>query len=277
MKRNLTFVLLPTLYLTLLGETAASQLRTGHLSLSTFFKGSGGSFALYDLTDQVYMQYNPDTCGTRYTPCSTFKIANSLIALESGVAPDTSFVIRYDSIAHPIDPALRNVDPFRYWPQDQSMTSAFRHSVVWYYQEVAKKIGEERMLQYLDSLQYGNKDISSGIDRFWLGGSLQISGSEQVVLMTELIENRLHGFSVAAQEQVKGIMLLESTPLYKLYGKTGGCDCNPDGMIGWFVGFVETGPKTYAFALNVFVKSFDDLKGKRVELTKQILHSMGIL
>ncbi len=256
---------------------AYGQLKTGQLNLSGFFEGYSGSFAIYDLTDKVYMQYNPDTCSTRFTPCSTFKIANSLIALETGVATDTSFIIHYDSILHPLDPALLSYEPFKHWPRDQSMTTAFRYSVVWYYQEIAKRIGAERMQQYMDSLQYGNKDISSGIDHFWLGGSLQISGSEQVVLMTELVENRLHGFSPKTQENVKGIMLLESTPLYRLYGKTGGCECTADRTIGWFVGFVEAGPRTYAFALNVFVKSFAELKGKRVELTKQILHSMGII
>ncbi len=268
--------------LTVIGSVALSQnrqssFRMGRLSLSQFFQGCSGSFALYDLTDQVYMQYNPDTCGTRFTPCSTFKIVNSLIALETGAASDTSFVIPYDSVQHPIDPSLLTLEPFKHWPHNQSMTTAFRYSVVWYYQEIAKKIGAARMQQYIDSLQYGNEDISSGIDHFWLGGSLQISGSEQVALMTELVENRLRGFSVSTQEKVKGIMLLESTPLYRLYGKTGGCDCAPGGTIGWFVGFVESGPKTYAFSLNVFVKSSGELKGKRIELTKQVLQSLGII
>lgn len=259
------------------GQERHDKFTSEQLNLAKFFEGFRGSFALYDLSDNVYMQYNPDTCATRFTPCSTFKIVNSLIALETGVAADTSFAIQYDSVEHPLDPALLSSEPFKHWPHDQTMTTAFRYSVVWYYQEIAKKIGPERMQQYLDSLQYGNEDISSGIDRFWLGGSLQISSSEQVVLMTELVENRLHGFSVTTQEKVKGLMLLESTPLYRLYGKTGGGRVGPESTIGWFVGFVEAGPKTYTFALNVFAKSFDELHGKRVELTKWILHSMKII
>jgi len=277
MKKSLFVFAIAALIPSFISHGQSVRFRNGQLNLTKYFEGFRGSFAIYDLKDNVYLQYNPDTCGMRFTPCSTFKIPNSLIALETGIAADTSFVIRYDSLIHPINPALLGLDPFKHWPHDQTMTTAFRYSVVWYYQEIAKKIGSSRMQQYLDSLQYGNEDISAGIDHFWLGGSLQISTSEQVVLMTELVENRLHGFSVSTQQKVKDLMLLESTPVYKLYGKTGGCDCSPESTIGWFVGFIEVGPRTYAFALNVFVDSFADLHGKRIELTKEILHGMGII
>jgi beta-lactamase class D len=133
------------------------------------------------------------------------------------------------------------------------------------------------MQRYLDSLQYGNRDISSGIDHFWLGGSMEVSADEQVEFLTRLIKNHLDGFSVTAQEKVKGIMLTETTERYRLYGKTGGCDCATDTTIGWYVGFIETRSNTYVFSLNIFVKSFDSLAGKRFELTKQILQGIGVL
>jgi beta-lactamase class D len=250
---------------------------TKEIDLSSYFSGYRGCFVLYDFGKNEYSQYNPEICRTRYTPCSTFKIPNSLIALETGVANDTSFIIKYDSTKHPIDAEMLNMEPFKYWPYHQSMTSAFRHSVVWYYQELAKKTGEARMQRYLDSLQYGNRDISSGIDHFWLGGSMKISADEQVEFIKKLLSDRLEGFSVTTQEKVKGIMLSESTQRYKLYGKTGGCDCATDTTIGWYVGFVETRSNTYVFSLNIFVKSFDSLAGKRIELTKRILQGFGVL
>jgi len=250
---------------------------TRNIDLSTEFGGLKGCFVLYDTRKNEYLQYNPEICRTRFTPCSTFKIANSLIALETAVANDTSFVIRYDSARHPIASELLNEEPFKHWPHDQTMTTAFRYSVVWYYQEIAKKIGTVRMQRYADSLSYGNEDISSGIDHFWLSGSLKISADEQVELITKLVNNQLPGFSTKTQEKVKGIMLRESTERYRLYGKTGGGTIAPDAAIGWYVGFVQKDSTTYAFALNIFVKSFDDLAGKRVELTKKIFKTLGIL
>ena len=250
---------------------------TKEIDLNPYFSGYRGCFVLYDFGKNEYSQYNPEICSTRYTPCSTFKIPNSLIALESGVANDTTFIIKYDSTKHPIAAEMLNREPFKYWAYDQSMTSAFHHSVVWYYQELAKKTGETRMQRFIDTLRYGNKDISSGIDHFWLGGSIKISANEQVEFIKRLVGDHLNGFSVRTQEKVKGIMLGETTERYKLYGKTGGCDCGIDSAIGWYVGFVDTRSNTYIFALNIFAKSFDELKGKRVELTKQILLGIGVL
>jgi beta-lactamase class D len=91
------------------------------------------------------------------------------------------------------------------------------------------------------------------------------------------VGNRLKGFSVGTQDKVKDIMLTESTDRYELYGKTGGCECAPDSTVGWYVGFVKTPSNTYVFALNIFVKSFRELRGIRVELTKKILQDFGIL
>jgi beta-lactamase class D len=193
------------------------------------------------------------------------------------VANDTSFLIRYDRTKHPIQQELLNEEPFKHWAHDQTMTTAFRYSVVWYYQDIASMTGEARMRQYLDSLQYGNEDISSGIDHFWLSGSMKISTNEQVEFVKALVNNRLKGFSVSTQDKVKGIMLSESTDRYKLYGKTGGCECGSDSTIGWYVGFVKTPSNTFVFAMNIFVKSFGELKGIRVELTKKILHGIGAL
>lgn len=263
---------------TLACEKSPAQIPEGRtLDLDKYFSGFSGSFVLYDEAKQEYARYNPVVCATRYTPCSSFKIANSLIALQTGVANDTSFVIRYDSTLHPFEPSMLKNEPFIHWPHDQTMTSAFRYSVVWYYQEIAKSIGKSRMQQYIDSLEYGNRDISGEIDHFWLGSSLTISGNEQVEFIRKLLHNRLRGFSEDTQEKVKGIMLREQTDAYVLYGKTGGCECAADTTVGWFVGFLRTKTNTYIFALTVFVPSFADLAGRRMELTKRILHALGVI
>jgi beta-lactamase class D len=149
---------------------------------------------------------------------------------------------------------------------------------VWYYQELARRLGPERMAKYVDLLEYGNKDISSGVDRFWLCGSMQISINEQIEFLKRLYLHRLNGFSDRSINTVKSIMLFESTPQYKLYGKSGTGDCLEGRFLAWYVGFVETDADTSVFAMNIIVDSFDDLKNNfRIELTKDILKELKVI
>ncbi len=46
--------------------------------VSQFFVETTGAFVLYDLNNDTYIRYNEQRCTTRYSPCSTFKIPNSL-------------------------------------------------------------------------------------------------------------------------------------------------------------------------------------------------------
>src|SRR5690606_18074761 len=115
------------------------------------------------------------------------------------------------------------------------------YSVVWYYQELARRIGEKRMKKYLLRNHYGNADIGNQIDEFWLadqGGKLRISMQEQITFLQKLYDEDLK-FSKRSQQLVKGIMLDElETKEYSLYGKTGAA--NDDGVsYGWYVGWIE--------------------------------------
>jgi len=248
------------------------------LDLDKYFMPFTGSFVLLDLKTGLYKAYNDSICTKRYSPCSTFKIANSLIGIESGVAENENYLIKYDSMKIPSKPWWHTAEPQKHWMQDQTMRTAIRNSVVWYYQELARRIGNENMTKFLRQIDYGNNDISSGIDNFWLCGSLRISAMEQVGFLEELYNNQLTGFSIRTQEIVKDIILNESTDYYKLYGKTGGGDCCNDKVIGWYVGFLETESNTYIFAMNVFVNDFSDLgKNMRIEMTKNILKGLNII
>ena len=251
---------------------------TDTVDLGSFFGNFAGGFCVYDLNTDHYIRYNPVHCEKRFSPCSTFKIPNSLIGLETGVIPDTGFVIPYDSVRHPQDPYLLANEPFKFWFRDLSLKQAFRYSCVWYYQELARRVGQERMKMYLDQLDYGNGDMSSGVDNYWLCGSIQISIDEQIGFLRRLYLNRLNGFSNENMEAVKQIMLYETTPGYRLYGKTGGGDCLDSRTIGWYVGFVETDTGVKIFAMNILVNSFSDLQHNfRIELTKKILKELKII
>lgn len=248
------------------------------VNLKSYFGDFNGGFAVYNLKTDRYIQYNPQHCAKRFSPCSTFKIPNSLIGLETGVIPDTGFIIKYDSVLHPRDTIMLKTEPFRFWFQDLSLKRAFKYSCVWYYQELARKVGSERMSKYINQINYGNKDISSGIDNFWLCGSMDISINEQIDFLKKLYLHKIDGFSDKTFNAVKDIMFYEATPNYKLYGKTGSGDCRDNKVIGWYVGFVETKSGTNIFAMNIIVNSFDDLKNNfRIELTKKILKELKII
>jgi len=237
-----------------------------------------GGFSIYDLKTDKYTQYNPEHCKKRLSPCSTFKIPNSLIGLETGVIADTGFIIKYDSILHPKDSFQLTNEPFKHWYEDLSLKWAFKYSCVWYYQELARRVGKEQMQKKVNDLDYGNKDISSGLDTYWLCGSIQISINEQIEFLKKLYLNKLQGFSDESINAVKSIMLYEITPDYKLYGKTGTGDCWDNKVLGWYVGFVETETGTKIFAMNIIVNDFEDLKNNfRIELTKKILKDLQMI
>lgn len=230
--------------------------------------GYKGAFILYDLNEKKYTSYNPERCEMSFSPASTFKIFNSLVALETGVVTDSSFVIRWDSIQRFYPP----------WNQDQSLQSAFKYSAVWYYQEVARRIGQERMKKYIEQEGFGNMDISGDIDVFWLESSLKISPEQQMDFLIKLYNNKLRSFSQRSQKIVKDIMLDPDTSAYKLRSKTGsaGTDTNYQ---GWYVGWIEKADNVYFFVTHFEAPSADfQLHGKRrKEITMDILRELGVL
>src|SRR5579859_4887264 len=71
--------------------TASSEERR---NFAQYFEPSNviGSFDLYDLNADHYIRYNSARTSEGFIPASTYKIFNSLFALETGVATDENFV-----------------------------------------------------------------------------------------------------------------------------------------------------------------------------------------
>lgn len=230
-------------------------------------QGVTGSFLMYDLNKNEYSGYNIERTKIRFTPASTFKIFNSLAALETGVISDEYQVIKWDSVKRQI----------KEWNQDLDMKSAFKYSAVWFYQEIARMIGEIRMRHFIDTVGYGNMDISDGIDKFWLTGSLKISQQEQIEFLKKLYYNELP-FSQRPMDIVKNIMLQEDTLGYKLRAKTGWG--NQDGKeIGWLVGWLEVKDNVYFFATNIEMPepASGNFPASRKIITKNIFKELGII
>lgn len=242
--------------------------------LSPFFKDTVGCIVIYDLKQNRYTRHNEARCRERFNPKSTFKIPNSLIGLESGVIKDADFRIAWDKQKYP--PDGWDTEPFINWKRDHTLRTAFKHSVVWYYRELALRVGAERMKQLVSSFDYGNRDTSGPIDQFWLNETLKISADEQVEFLKKLYANKLP-VSPRNVEIVKEIMVQEQTPAYTLRAKTGGGSRGAGVVIGWYVGYVETGGNVYFFAFNMDGPNYLAIRDRRIQLTKQVLESLGVL
>lgn len=232
--------------------------------LGNFFQGYSGAFVLYDLENNHYIRFAPERDSEQLIPASTFKILNSLIGLETGVIRDENYVLDWDGRQYPIAS----------WNQNHTLKSAIQNSVVWYYQELARRVGKPKMKYYVDLADYGNQDISGEIDRFWLDGGLRISAEEQVTFLKRLYLENLP-FSQRSIKIVKAIIVLEETPNYRLSGKTGTAVGSTN--VGWFVGYLEENANVYFFATNIKAAN-SDVDGPRAkEICLEILKSIGLL
>jgi|WetSurMetagenome_2_1015567.scaffolds.fasta_scaffold75616_3 beta-lactamase class D len=232
---------------------------------SKFFEGYSGAFVLYDVANNYYIRYNEEQCNKRLSPCSTFKIPNSLIALETGVATDENFLLKWDGTKQWMES----------WNRDHTLKSAIANSVVWYYRELARRIGEEKMKYYIQKINYGNMDISGGLDKFWLTSSIEISATEQVEFLYKLYKNELP-FSERTVNIVKDIMTLEKTDKFVLRGKTGSTGDKENYSHGWFVGYITHENNAFIFATNIIApEKANGIKAK--EITYEILKSLKLM
>ena len=186
-------------------------------------------------------------CKARRTPCSTFKIAISLMGYDSNILtsetkPEFLFKPEYGEYPE-IRKGLHNP------------SSWMKYSVVWYSQIITQKLGEEKFSSYIKKFNYGNQNISgdegknNGLTKSWLGSSLQISPEEQVQFLQKLLDYKLP-VSVKAQEMTRNILFIEELPdNWQLYGKTGSCDSqDKNKQVGWFVGFLQKEKRQIIFA-----------------------------
>jgi beta-lactamase class D len=227
------------------------------------FSGSQGCFVLLDVARNKFIRSDAARCAERLSPWSTFKIPNSLISLELGIVPDTLQVTPWDGV----------VRDRTEWNRDQTLSSAFSLSAVWYYQRLARATGMKRMRDYLRKIHYGNEDISGGIDRFWLGSSLRISADEQVDFLRRLLAGQLP-FSARSIQILQDIMVVARTPEEILRGKTG-MGGPADSRLNWFVGYLERGPNVYIFATNVQGSDIADPQTAR-RITESILRELKL-
>jgi len=229
-----------------------------------------GTFAIYDNAQGNFEIYDVDRYrDSAYLPASTFKIVNAIIGLKTGKIVNEQMVIKWDGKVR----TFSNGDTIAAWNKDLTMQEAFKASAVPYFQEVARNIGKDTMQRWLDSLQYGNKKIST-IDTFWLDNTLKITPDEQLGLVKRLYFELLP-IDKRPQRIVKALMEQEKNANYTLAYKTGWGTLPNGKELGWLIGWIEENKHPYFFVLNIEGNKGTDMVPIRKKIVTDILTEEG--
>ena len=218
-----------------------------------------GSFSFLNNQLGDITVYNMKLDTERLSPGTSFKIMNTLIGVQSGKITDENMVIKTESNGN----------------KNFALKEAFDVSFTPYFQSLARQIGQDTMRFWIDSISYGNKNISGPVDSIWLNNTLKISPDEQLGLMSKIYFGQLK-FQKYAQQMVESLMLKEDNTLYKLSYATGTGIDEQDNFFGWTLGWVEENRHVYFFV--TYVKSPDknlDLKTIGVHISKSIMAEFG--
>ena len=230
-------------------------------------EGTVGTFVGYKIDDYLLIASDKERSGQAMLPASTFKIPNSLIALETGVVEDPDKdVFKWDGVVRSIEG----------WNKDHTLRSAIAASAVPVYQEIARRIGAERMQKYVDLFEYGNRDIGGGIDQFWLTGNLRIDPVQQVDFVDRLRRGALP-VSKRSQDLVRDILPVTKAGDAVIRAKTGllGAEVGKPSL-GLVVGWAEKGSAQTVFALNMDCREPRHIPS-RMKLAQQCLTDIGAI
>jgi len=248
---------------------AIARAAPGHAEdaeLASLFADAGveGTLVIASLDGRRRYVHNETRADRRYPAASTFKIFNTLIALEEGAVSGPDEVLRWDG----------RVQEFPDWNQDHTLKSAYAVSCVWCYQELARRIGAERYRVHLARAGYGRLQEPFDATAFWLDGSLTISAEGQVAFLRRVILQTLP-YKASSYAGLREVMLMEQGERYSLRAKSGWA-ARTRPQIGWYVGYVETPGATWVFAMNIDMRGKADLP-LRQALTRASLKAKGII
>lgn len=244
--------------------------------LSHFFETDGfdGSITILDYQNNKWLYSDTLDAQKATLPASTFKIINSCIALETNVIEDENEVIKWDRKIRKFQD-----EPMIAWNRDTHLKDAFQNSTVWFYVELAKRIGNRNYREFLSKSHYGNGNINNDTDGdFWNYGDFAITPINQIEFLKAIYERKLP-FSKRTYEIVEEIMIDEKTENYTIRGKTG-WTTKRGKDIGWWVGYVEVKDNVYFFASRL-IKDINDDKPNfskaRKEIVRKALKEIEVL
>lgn len=232
-----------------------------------------GSITIYDYQTKQWISSDIRDSQFPTLPASTFKIMNTLIALESGAVKDEYELVnwhgRTDTVKYGHRPNIYH---------DMGMKEAFKLSAGWVYVDLAKRIGKPTYRKYLQQSNYGNVDLSIDDADFWNFGNFAISPVNQIEILLGVYEESLP-FSKEHFVTLKEMMIAEKTAQYTLRAKTGWTRYGGKDT-GWWVGYIEKENKVYFFATRL-IKDRQENKPQfgqcRKDITWAILKQLDII
>lgn len=257
--RLLTFILLAS-HVTL-SSVAQKAYHEQHLKLDSIYKkfGVSGSCVVFNQSKNKYYYSDTTKVNHLHTPNSSFDFYAALIGLESGVIKNYETPNGEDSLTN--DKLIKAL---------KSQNSEF-------FRITTRRIKHDRLQNWLSLLNYGNRDISGGIESFWKDNSLKISTKQQFDLLKKLYYYNLP-FSFENIRLVKSTFHLtklanKNVYTYKVTGSQNGK------QHAWYIGYVEFLNNTYMFVQSLESNklsstTFEAING---EVMYQILHSIGVL
>lgn len=202
-----------------------------YIDIEEYFDNFDGCFVMYNENDDKYVVFNKDLAKERYSPYSTYKIAIALNGFENNIISEDNSYMKWNGVNY----------PFATWNKNQNLSTAFKDSVNWYFQNIDRNTNYIGKKIFLNNINYGNKNIGLSQENYWLDGSLKISVAEQVEFLSNVF-GKSNKYNFKYSSAVKDLIKVSDG----LYGKTGsGTD------EGWFVGILERNENNYFFALHI--------------------------
>ena len=180
-----------------------------------------------------------DRANTAYIPASTFKMLNALIGIE-----------HHKTSPEKVYPWHGEKRAFTAWEKDLSLSEAMTASAVPVYQALARDIGIDLMRQEVKRVKFGNAEIGTQVDNFWLVGPLKITPLQEIEFVDQLAHEQLP-FSQHTQQQVQKLLFIEKINSRTLYAKSGWA-MGAEPQVGWYTGWIEDEHGNInAFSLNM--------------------------
>ncbi|MGI2035354.1 class D beta-lactamase [Rhizobium panacihumi] len=196
--------------------------------------------------------YRKGTCDRQFYPQSTFKLPLAMMGYDAGILTDAQ---------NPRWPYQTKFNRSKREQQDTDPTIWERDSIVWYSQEITRKLGKKAFGDYVRGFGYGNADVTGGpgntdgLTESWLMSSLKISPDEQVAFLKRFLDGKLPVSSEAVKKTRQIVPAFKGNGDWHIQGKTGsGSMRNSAGKadgsrpIGWFVGWARRENREVIFA-----------------------------
>lgn len=234
--------------------------------------GTTGTLVVHDYKTDKVIVVGKSRSEQPYSPSSTFKIPNTLIALRVGAISGMD-----EPIPAPSEPFLVRGKPFL--PDACNATAtvalALQNSCIPAYQDIAGRIGVVQYNEFLMRMNYAPASVTAAnLKEFWLTGAIALSARDQVAFLDRMIAGRVP-IQPAHIEAMWAALAAGESPKGQMFAKTGYVfTSTPD--VGWYVGWIrKDGEATATFALNLDITAPEHARA-RPEIALKALAALGL-